>query len=180
MLRGTPGEPIPLQVLLPDGQEDLFVRATILPATGTWLSAPDPLEVPLTHQTMGLYTATWTPALEGFYSVVYDVFYDEEFSLPAGYDRDGEQVDVNSDKIHIMRLLGLQHENSVVDQQVFSASGRLLSARIRAYDSAVNAAAASNIGIRYVWTLQATYNNKDQLDSYKILRNDAWALGDPP
>ena len=180
MLRATPGEPIPLQVLLPDGQEDLFVRATVLSASGPWLSAPESFELMLPHQTMGLYSATWTPAVEGFYSVVYDVFYDSDCTLSAGYDRDGEQVDVNSDKLHIMRLLGLQHENSVVDQQVFSPSGRLLSARIRAYDSTANATVASNVGIRFVWTLQATYNNKDQLDSYKILRNDAWTMGGTP
>lgn len=177
MLRATPGEPIPLQVLLPDGQEDLTVRATILAASGPWASAPAPQVLTLPHQTMGLYSSTWVPSLEGFYSVVYDVFYDPECTLPANYDRDGEQVDVNSDKIHLMRLLGLQHENSVVDQQVFSASGRLLTARIRAYDTAANAAAALNAGIKFVWQLQATYNAKDQLDSYKILRQDAWALG---
>lgn len=175
MLRATPGEPIPLQVLLPDGQEDLHVRAIVLSADGV-----EATRFTLPHQSMGLYSATWTPQVEGFYSVVYDVFHDEDHTLSAGYDRDGEQVDVNSDKIHLMRLLGLQHENSVVDQQVFSASGRLLSARIRAYNTAADAATASNIGIRYVWSLQATYNNKDQLDSYKILRNDAWALGGTP
>lgn len=175
MLRATPGEPIPLQVLLPDGQEDLHVRAIVLSSDGVEVT-----RFALPHQSMGLYSATWTPLLEGFYSVVYDVFHDEENTLSAGYDRDGEQLDVNSDKIHLMRLLGLQHENSVVDQQVFSPSGRLLSARIRAYNTAENAAAAANVGIRYVWTLQATYNNKDQLDSYKILRNDAWTMGDSP
>lgn len=175
MLRATPGEPIPLQVLLPDGQEDLFVRAVVFTAAGQEVHRQV-----LPHQTMGLYSSTWTPTEEGFHSVVYDVFYDADCTLPTSYERDGEQVDVNSDKIHLMRLLGLQHENSVVDQQVFSSSGRLLSARIRAYDNVVNATAASNVGIRFVWTLQATYNNKDQLDSYKILRNDVWTQGEAP
>lgn len=174
MLRATPGEPLPLQVLLPDGQEDLFVRAIVLTAAGQEVTRQL-----LPHQSMGLYTAEWTPTTEGFHSVIYDVFYDADCTVPTGYERDGEQIDVNSDKIHLMRLLGLQHENSVVDQQVFSPSGRLLSARIRAYDSADNATAAGNSGIKFVWTLQATYNNKDQLNSYKILRNDVWTQEAP-
>lgn len=175
MLRATPGEPVPLQVLLPDGKEDLYVRAIVFTAAGE-----EVLRRLLPHQSLGLYSAEWVPTAEGFHSVVYDVFYDPECTLPASYERDGEQVDVNSDKIHLMRLLGLQHENSVVDQQVFSTSGRLLTARIRAYDSHANAVAAGNTGIRFVWNLQATYNNKDQLDSYKILRSDVWALGGTP
>lgn len=174
MLRATTGEPVPLQVLLPDGQEDLFVRAIVLTSDGSEIARLD-----LPHQTLGLYSVTWTPATEGFYSVVYDVFYDAEYSIPTSYERDGEQVDVNSEKLHLLRLLGLQHENSVVDQQVFSSTGRLVSARIRAYDSTANAAAAANAGIKFVWTLQATYNSKDQLNSYKILRNDVWTQEAP-
>lgn len=165
MLRATTGEPVPLQVLLPDGHTGLYVRVRIFDAAGT---VTDELFLP--HRSEGLYTAAWTPAEGGYYTAVYEVFIDAGMTIPAGYEKGGEQIDVNSDKVNIMRLLGLQHENSVVDQQVYSGTGRLLSARVRAYATHEDAVTAGVNGLLFVWSIQAGYNTNDQLTSYKILR----------
>ena len=164
MLRATTGEPVPLQVLLPDGQTGLFVRARIYSATGVALQT-----MSLAHKAEGLYMVSWTPSADGYYTVVYEVFADAGFTNPANYDKDGEQIDVNSDKLNVLRLLGLQHENAVVDQQTYSGSARLLSARIRAYASSADATTAGAAGLLFSWVLQAGYNANDQLVSYKIL-----------
>ena len=169
MLRATLGEPIPLQVLLPDGQEGLYVIATVSTAQGALVA-----EFSLEHQVKGLYSYGWTPTAEGYYSIIYDVYMDQALQEPAGvYDRDGEQVEVTSEKTNLTRLLGLQHENSVVDQQTYSPTGKLLTARVRAYDSTLHAALSGTEGLRYTWTMQAQYNPAtDQLENYRILRSE--------
>lgn len=56
----------------------------------------------------------------------------------------------------LSRMVGLLHENSVMDNTSFS-SGKLTSARVRLYDSAVNANAAGSTGLLYTYNITATY-----------------------
>ena len=168
MRRATTGEPIPLQVVLPDGNETYYVVATVFSGDTTDTTVTTLI---LQHRLKGVYSVDWVASVEGYYTVVYDVYTDSSATKSAGYDRDGELVEVTSDKSNISRLLGLQHENSIVDQQTYSNTGKLLTARVRAYETAADAEAAGIEGLRYTWAVQATYNTADQLISYRILRS---------
>lgn len=67
------------------------------------------------------------------------------------------------------RILGLLHENTVVDQQVYDGNGYLISSRIRAYDTKTNADAAGSFGLMYTWTMTASYTGAN-LTNFKIVR----------
>lgn len=164
MIRATLNEPVPLQILTPDERADLYARARLFTPDGALVE-----EFNLPHMITGLYATTWTPNEEGYYSVVYDLFTDEAYTTPADYDREGELIEVTSEKVYLLRLLGLAHENSVLDQHVYNANGRLVSARLRNYDTKANAQAAGETGLRFTWTVTATYNAAHQLTSYRIV-----------
>ena len=78
-----------------------------------------------------------------------------------------ETLDVSDERINIKRILGLVHENSVVDMQTYNSNGRLLTARIRAYDSKTNADLAGLTGLLFTWNMSATYLGLS-LTNYKI------------
>ena len=88
-----------------------------------------------------------------------------------------EDIEVTSDKTNIARMLGLHHENSVLDQQTYSNRGRLLSARLRAYNSRTHADAALAVtpddyttGLLFTWSINATYDTSDQPATFTIGR----------
>lgn len=172
MLRATLNEPVPLQIFVPDGRTDLFARARVFSAAGALVTSVYPL-----HQLAGLYTATWTPADEGYYSAVYDLYSDPGLTTLADYERNAEVIEVSSDKTNIMRLLGLHHENSLLDQQAYTPNGRLATARLRMYDSAASLAAAAatspaggTAGLLYTWAVTATYDLSNQSKTFEIAR----------
>lgn len=164
MLSATVTEPIPLQVLAADGRQDLFARIRVYDSAGNLATS-----LSGTHLADGLYSATWTPSTEGFFSYIADLFFDGAFLVSAGYEKQGELIDVNSNKTNVLRLLGLAHENSVVDQQVYNSDGGLVSARIRSYDNKANAQLAALTGLRFTWSVYATYF-EGNVSSYKILK----------
>lgn len=171
MLRATLNEPVPLQIFVPDGRTDLFARVRVLDSLGAVITTLFPL-----HQTLGLYAVTWTPTVEGYYSAVYELFLDVGFTTAADYSRDAEVIEVSSDKTNIMRLLGLHHENSLLDMQVH-VGGRLTSARLRMYNSAANLAAAAasspaggTAGLVYTWQITATYDGLNLSRLFQIAR----------
>ena len=172
MLRATLNEPVPLQIFVPDGRTDLFARVRLVDVTGATADTLYPL-----HQTGGLYSVTWTPAVEGYFSAVYDLYVDPALMVQADYERNAEVVEVSSDKTNITRLLGLHHENSLLDQQIYTGNGRLATARLRMYDSAASLAAASatspaggTAGLLYTWTISATYDGSNQSKTFQIAR----------
>jgi len=165
MLRATLNESVPLQVLVPDGRSDLFARVHLYTASGSLLTTLYPL-----HVAEGLYSVNWSPSVEGYFSVVYELFLDAGFTITADYDKDGEVIEVSSEKINLARLLGLNHENGVLDQQVYNSSNRLIQARLRAYDSKVNAQAAGSTGLLFTWTVLATYDSQNRADTFRILK----------
>lgn len=134
----TPGQPALLSMLASDGNVSLYGQAIVYDAAGAVAAT-----VNLNLVAGGLYTGSWTPATEGFYSVVCKFYTDIGRTTAASYEVQGETVDVSSIKTNILRLLGLTHENSVIDAQIYNDSGDIVSARIRCYNSAVNCAAAS-------------------------------------
>lgn len=166
LLRATLNEPVPLQALANDGKTDLYVRVTVL----TPALAVETTLYPL-HITKGLYSVNWTPTAEGYYSAIYEFFLDSGYSVVAyDYPQSGETVEVNSDKTNLLRMLGLNHENSVFDHQVYDGGRRLLSGRLRAYNSQANAQAAGTTGLLFEWTVNATYDLQSRANLFRIDR----------
>jgi len=165
-MRATLNEPVPLQALANDGNVGLFVRVTVLnPAL-----AVDSTLYP-THITKGLYSVNWTPLTEGYFSIVYEFFLDAGYTVVAyDYPQGAESIEVSSDKTNLLRLLGLEHENTVLDNQVYNAHRHLTSARLRSYNSAANAVAAGVTGLLFEWNIVATYDGSELNNKFRIDR----------
>lgn len=153
MLRATLNEPVPLQVLASDGRTDLFAQALIYQGATllTTLSLP--------HLDTGLYGANHTPSAEGYFSVIYKLFYDAGFTVPADYDFESEILEVDTFKTNLLRVLGLLHHNAVLDQQIYDTAGNLLTARLRSYNSVLNAQAGGLTGLLFTWNVVAEYTS---------------------
>lgn len=164
MISATLHEATPLTILAADGRSDLFGRVQLYQADGTLLQS-----MPLSHVADGLYSVLWTPQTEGYFTAVSQFFYDPGFAVPANYERTGELIEVSTTKTNILRIMGLHHENSVLDQQIYDADGNLLQARLRCYDSKANAVLGGNNGIRFIYTIAASYTN-GALTRYAVTR----------
>jgi hypothetical protein len=166
LLRATLNEPVPLQALANDGNTGLFVRVTVLSPTLVVVATLYPL-----HVVKGLYSVNWTPTSEGYYSAIYEFFTDPGYTTVAyDYPQQGETVEVNSDKTNILRLLALEHENTVLDQHTYDGAKRLLTSRLRGYNSAANAALAGVTGLLFEWHISATYDGLGRNNLFKIDR----------
>lgn len=154
-----------------DGRSDLFGQAKVYNSVGSLVTT-----IPVNPVADGLYSGSWTPTLEGYYSVRYEFFFDNAYLIPAGYEVHGETIDVTSFKANILRLLGLVHENSVVDLVAYDVDGNMIQSRIRTYDSAANSMAALAAspagyptGLRFQYQVSATYSG-GVLTKYHIER----------
>lgn len=149
MLSAFTNQTIPLEIVATDGRTDLYGRVYVFDAVGTPVTTLD-----TTNIGNGLYLTSWTPVTEGFYSYVGQFFIDVGRTIDAGYERDGEQISVDNT---LQRLVGIHHENSVLDQQSYDVNKNLLSARLRQYDSKTNAQSAGATGLLHTWTINASY-----------------------
>ena len=171
MLLATPNVPIVLSMLATDGRIDLFGQARVYNSSNTLVATVD-----LPHTNEGLYAALYTPTTEGYYSVMYQLYFDSGHTVDAGYNKSGENLDVNSLRTNVLRVLGLVHENSLVDLQTYDSNDNLTSARIRSYNSSANVLAAQiaspaaySTGLLFEYTVNATYLG-DKLQTYYISR----------
>lgn len=160
MILATVNQPVLLSLLISDGTPSLYARAQVYDSGNNFITS-----ISLPNVTGGLYQANYTPITEGLFAVIYELYTDVGFTIDAGYELQGETLDVNSVRTNIQRVLGLLHENTVVDQEVYDSDMHLLSARIRSYDNASHAAAAYavspnpyNTGLQFSWTVQATWS----------------------
>lgn len=75
---------------------------------------------------------------------------------------------------NVGRLMGLLHENSMVDNQTYDSNGQLLTARLRVFDSAANLPAApggnETTGLLFEYNVTAGYAGLGVLNEYKIAR----------
>lgn len=164
MIRATLGEAVPLQVQVGTGQDDLYGRVKVYGGTGGLY-----LTEALTHIENGLYGTTHTFTTEGHYTAVYQLFLDSGFITPSEFDIEAEAIEANSDKTNLLRILGLTHDNVVIDNNVYDLQGNLLSSRIRHYSNKAQAEAAGTTGLLDTWTVTATYNN-ERLETYTVVR----------
>lgn len=166
VLVATLNEPIPLRILAQDGRTDLFPQVRIYNSSTLQIAALSGV-----HFAEGLYTIDWTPTIEGYYTMVGEFYFDSLHTTSANYEKVADDIEVNTVKTSITRLLGLQHENTVIDQQAYLGDGNLLSARVRLYDSKPNAMAAGGTGVVAAYTVAATYDVNGRLDSYRMVRD---------
>lgn len=171
MLLATVNEAVTLSMLAADGRTDLYGQARVYNSVGGLVAT-----VNLSHAAEGLYQSNYTPTTEGYFQIVFQLYFDAGRTVDAGYEHQGETLDVNSFRTNILRILGLLHENAVVDQQSYDGDGNLTQARIRSYNSATNAANASavspasyNTGLLFTWQVDATYSS-GSLVKYVITR----------
>ena len=171
-MEATLNSPVLLSVLLSDGNTALYAQARLYNSLGSLVNTVD-----LPHVAEGMYQAEFTPNIEGYFSVVYSFYADSGYSVPANYDKMGETLDVNSFRTNILRLLGLQQENSLIDAQVTDVDGNLTSARLRCYNNRANTVAAAAIspatystGLLFSYDVSASYTS-GQLTKYSILRS---------
>lgn len=156
------------QIFLRDAttrRDDLYGKAVIIDSTGSTVD-----EVNLESiGSDGLYRGEYTFSSIGEYAIVADLFFNVDRDIPTGHDGGGETVRVTEIETNIMRILGLNHENAYMDQQVFT-NGHLVSARLRVYDSKTNAQLGGATGVIFTYTIQASYVNGEPT-SFKILRD---------
>lgn len=171
MLLATVNEAVTLSMLASDGRTDLFGQARVYNSVGSLVAT-----ISLTHVAEGVYSVQYTPTIEGYFNIVYQLYFDAAHTVDAGYEHQGEIMDVNSMRTNVLKLLGLVHENSVVDQQTYDVDGNLQTARVRAYATAIdasNAAAVSpssyNTGLKFTWQVNAEYS-LGLLSKYFIVR----------
>lgn len=171
MLLATVNEPITLSMLAADGRIDLYGQGRIYNSAGSLVTT-----VNLSHVAEGLYQVQYTPSTQGYFQVALQFYFDPARTIDAGYERQGETLDVNSFRTNILRILGLMHENSLIDQNTFDVNGNLLSARVRVYDTLANMTAAKAIapaayvtGQLFEYSVSASYNGTS-LNKYSIAR----------
>lgn len=164
MILATLNEPVPLQVLAADGRTDLYAQIRVYNAAGMLLNT-----LPAPEIAEGLYGVSWTPNIEGYYTYIAQLYFDSAFTVDAGYEKQGDSVDVNSTKTNILRLLGLHHENAIVDSQSYDGAGNLLTARVRLYNSLTTAQTQDVSGLIAQYSITASYTN-GQLSNYMMVR----------
>lgn len=170
-LIATPSQPVLLGMLSGVGRTDLYGQAKIYNSSGTLVTT-----ISVNHVAGGIYSGSWTPSTEGYYQVRYEFFTDVGRSVSAGYGIEAETIDVTALKTNVLRLLGLVHENSVIDQHTYDSSQNLTSARIRCFDSSANAAGAAAIspssystGLLFSYSVSASFSGTT-LTKYSINR----------
>jgi hypothetical protein len=149
-----------------DGRSDLYGQIRIYSDTGLLVASLN-----ADHLAEGLYSVDWTPALEGRYTMVGELYFDALRTATAGYEKVAEDIDVNTTKTSIMRLLGLGQENQVVDQQAYDVDGNILSARIRLYDTKTNALLGGAGGVVATYTATMSYDVNGRLLNFTRVRD---------
>jgi hypothetical protein len=171
------GVPVPLGLVLEDGNEAQFPRAHVFQAGGT-----SPIAVlNLPHKSLGHYEALYTPDAVGILSSVYVVYSDQVYAVEnVTYTRQIEQIFVTETAVDdvassLARVLGLVHENAFIDNTVFDQHGELLAARVRVFSSKTAVEAATNGGVEStgliaVYEMSTVYEAKGRMGSYRMKR----------
>lgn len=172
----TVGTPIPITMILEDGNESQFPQAEIYNG-GTF-----PLTVlNLANKGRGRYESTWTPPIAGVFCAIFIVYSDSGHTIEnISYTREIEQIFATASSVDdlaakIARILGLVHENAFIDNTVFDAFSQLTTCRIRIFDSKDHAALATDggsetLGLIATYEMQATYESAGRLGTYRYLK----------
>lgn len=84
------------------------------------------------------------------------------------------QVGAGGGPTGVQRLLGLMHENAVIDKQLYDAQGQLVSARLRVFDSAANVPnnpdGTETAGLLYTFNIESRWGGLNRNIFYKLTR----------
>ena len=171
------GATVPLVLLLSDGATNRYPRVEVFPAGA---SAPGWV-LDLTHVARGRYESSFVPSQSGTYVAVFTVYSDPSHTVEdVSYPREQEQIIVTNDNLDgisqkLIRLLGLSHENAFIDSTVYDASGQLVSARLRIFDSRDHAVAATDggnetAGLIAVYEITSRYEDQGLMSTYRMVR----------
>jgi len=164
-------------MILEDGNASQFPRAEIYAPGGT-----TPIAVlNLGHKARGRYEAEYTPTFVGVLSSVFIVYSDTDHTIEnITYTREVEQIFVTASGIDdlaakLVRILGLVHENAFIDDTVHDATGQLLSARVRIFDSKEHVELATDggtetDGLVATYQIETTYENDCRMGTYRVKR----------
>lgn len=152
----TVGKVVKLAMVLENGTTGLYPQAEIY--NGASLQTT----VDLDDLGQGRYEGSWTPTVLGTYSALFNVYSDSGHTVeltPLIYSREIEQIFVMESNIddlaaQIIRLLGLNLENTRIDKCVYNPDTKMLeSARLRVFDSKANTLASSEGGVGEAGTI---------------------------
>lgn len=172
------GDPIPLVMILEDGNESQHPQAEIYAPGGIVPVST----VDLPHQVKGRYEGTWTPTSVGPFAAQFFVYSDAAHTVEnIVYVRAVEQIFVTQSDIDdlaaaVVRLLGLNHENAFIDDTEFDALSQLISCRIRIFDSRANAELAQDgdafvTGLIATYTMEAVHEGAGKLKTYRYVKS---------
>lgn len=68
-----------------------------------------------------------------------------------------------------LEAVAMLHKNSVLDNNTYNSDGRLLSARLRCYDSNVNAALSGSTGLLFSYSISGSYNGNGTLGQFTMV-----------
>ena len=173
----TVGESVKLVLVLENGQTGLYPRAEVFD------SASLEATINLTDMGKGRYEGSWVPSSVGAYTALFSVYQDAGYSVeltPIMISREAEQVFVTQSGVDdlaamIVRLLGLNKENTYIDNTTYDANSMLLTARLRVFDSKANAQAATEggtgeVGTLAEYTIDASHFGANQMRTYRMVK----------
>ena len=172
------GVPFPIVMILTDGNEAHYPQAEIYEPGG---AAPI-ATIDLPHKAKGRYEGSWTPSSVGAYAAHFFVYSDDTHTVESiVYERAIEQIfvtqsDVDDLAAAVVRLLGLNRENSFIDNTEFDAFGQLINCRIRLYDSKANAETAQDgdsyaTGLVATYSMEAVHEGAGKLKTFRYVKN---------
>lgn len=151
----TVGNAVTLVEALPDGFVGAFPQAEIYePGNAAPVDTID-----LTHIAKGRYEGSWAPPSVGTYSALFIVYADAAHTVESiVYTREAEQIFVTQEGIDdlaatLVRLLGLNLENSFIDNCVYDANQMLEEGRLRIFDTKANLDNATEGGVGELGTV---------------------------
>lgn len=171
------GEVVPLVLVTPDGNTTVYPQAEVYAAGGTVPLAT----IDLDHKAKGRYEGEWTPTSAGAYTAHFIVYADAGHSVEyIRYTREAEQIfattsDVDDLASEIVRLLGLNLENTFIDNCTYDPNDMLTAGRLRVFDTKANAQAATEGGVGEAgelaeYTVESVHYGPNRLRTMRMVK----------
>lgn len=118
--------------------------------------------------TSGEYKLSYAPTSVGFWKVEVRINVSDEILVHFC------QVGIGAGASGMSRVLGLLHENAMIDQQQYDAQGQLVSARVRVFDSKANVPnnpeGSEATGLLYTYIIESRWGGLNRNTMYKLTR----------
>lgn len=171
----TVGAPVPVVLILEDGNESRYPQAEVYEPGGTVPVAT----IDLPHKVKGRYEGAFTPPAAEIYTLHFFIYADAGHSIEdITYTRSVDQVVATDSGIddlasNLLRVLGLVHQNVFIDNTIHDAYGSLVAARVRIFDSQANVEAATDggsetTGLIATYEIDASFEGSCRLGTYRM------------